>query len=192
MSVLLWPLNGGLALAYLVADYLGAVLLLPAAGLLFRQAKGLWLWTLGALGLALAATLVVPPPVPLVIPAMAWAAVAAVRLERFNPEALFWQAIGGLALYAATALALTAYTRYAASLDAAAWAATFAEGEAGQLFASGRPYLATAATLALWLVGPAGYFTLLFRTLLVHPPAAIPPGELLTAIRTGHHDRTRR
>jgi hypothetical protein len=167
-------------------------MLLPAAALLFKQSKGLWLWTLGALGLALAATLVVPAPVPLVIPAMAWAAFVAVRLERFNPETLFWQAIGGLALYAATALALTAYARYAASVDAAAWAATFADGEAGQLFASGRPYLATAATLALWLVGPAGYFTLLFRTLLVHPPTAVSPDELMTAIRTGINDRARR
>lgn len=197
-TVLIWELNGLLAILYVLWEH-GAALIAVAActALLWwtppgRQSAGRpepfsgqrpWLIGLGAL-VALAAFLA-PAPVPVLLMVMAVAGALAVRGDRFNPDALRWRVMGGLALYAGAALAYLGYHSYLAGLDALAWAeALGGRGEASQVLAQGRAFVDTLATWGLWLILPLGYFSLLAQGVLVHPPLPASPQEIITTVRT--------
>ena len=147
-----------------------------------------WLWTACLLG-ALAAGLA-PAPVPVLMAVMAVAGALAVRLDRFNPEALRWRVAGGLTLYALASLGYLAYSHYLGVVDARQWAAQLGGAtHASRTLEQGRAFLDTLATWGLWLILPLGYMSLLVQGLLIHPPASSPV-ETINTVRTRGHSRT--
>lgn len=198
-AALIWELNGLLALLYAAWGH-GALLVtagacgwllwgLPEGGREAGASQRPWLLGVGVLA-CLAAGLA-PAPVPALLAVMAAAGSLAVRADRFNPDALRWRIVGGLALYAVAALAYLGYGRYLAGLDAAAWAeAIGGQGEAQAALAQGRAFVNTLATWGLWLILPLGYFSLLAQGVLVHPPLPARPQETITAVRTRGQNRS--
>ncbi len=189
-TVFIWEVNGWLVTAYVLWEHAALGVTLAACLVLLRDApreQRPWMW--GAAALAGAAAAFAPAPVPVLLSAMSVAAALAVRFDRFNPDALRWRTVGGLALYAAAALAYLAYGRYLAAVDASAWAAALGgEGEAAATLAQGRAFLNTLATWGLWLILPLGFFSLLAQGLLAHPPAPATPEETIARVHTRGRD----
>jgi len=192
-TALTWELNGLLALLYVAWEHVALLITAGACGWLLwglpvgRRESGASQrpWLLGVGILASLAAAFAPAPVPMLLAAMTVAGALAVRADRFNPDALRWRITGGLALYAAAALAYLGYGSYLTGLDAAAWAeAIGGQGEAQAALAQGRAFVSTLATWGLWLILPLGYFSLLAQGVLVHPPLPARPDETITAVRT--------
>ncbi len=197
-AALTWELNGLLVLIYTAWAHVALLVTAAACGWLLwglpegRRETGASQrpWLLGTGVLACLAAALAPAPVPLLLAVMAVAGSLAVRADRFNPDALRWRIVGGLALYAAAALAYLGYGGYLAGLDAAAWAeALGGQGEAQAALAQGRAFVSTLATWGLWLILPLGYFSLLAQGVLVHPPLPARPQETITAVRTRGQNR---
>ena len=182
----MYEANGWLALAYTMWEQrAGMLCLLAFAGLLWKAPHSQQRWITGAGVLALCAAFFATPPVPFLLAAMALAGIFAVRIDRFNPDALRWRVVGGLTLYSAAALAYLAYSRYLAGIDAAAWAeAIGGQAEAQATLSQGRSFLNTLATWGLWLILPLGYLSLLVQSVLIHPPTESRPDEIITTVRT--------
>ncbi len=178
--------NGFLVLTYVFWEHLAGILVLASFGFFTARAPaGQRAWTVGAGTLALLAAFLAPTPAPFLLAAMSLAGVAAVLLDRFNPDALRWRITGGLTLYALAALAHLGYQAYLSGVDAAAWAqAIGGQGEASAALAQGRAFVETLSTWGLWLILPLGYFSLLAQALLAHPPLSAKPDEIITAVRT--------
>jgi len=199
-----WELNGLLAILYTAWEHGAALMAAGAfAALLFWTPPGrqsaypvrdqLSGQRPGLLGIGVAVVLaafLAPAPMPVLLAAMTIAGTIAVKLDRFNPDALRWRAAGGLALYALAALAYLGYGRYLDALDATAWAeAIGGQGEAAQALAQGRAFISTLATWGLWLILPLGYLSLLAQGVLVHPPLPATPEQVITAVRTRGQSR---
>ena len=180
----IWLLNGGLVVTFFLADHVLPLLTLPAFYLLVARARPEQRpFALAAGVLGVLSAVVVPPPIPLIVAAMAWAGVGAVAVDRFNPDTLRWRVVGGLALYAVAALAWTGYSAYVASLSPEQWANLFASDEAAATIAQGRSFLNTISVWGLWIVVPLGYFSLLLQGLFVHPPLMASPQEVIHTVR---------
>jgi hypothetical protein len=184
--LLLYRANGALALSYVVWENLAAL----GAGAAFLgfgwRAPAVQRGAIAAAGgVAVLAAAFAPPPVPVLLTAMAMVGVLAVAYDRFNPDALRWRVVGGLTLYAAAALAYLAYSYYLTGVDAAAWAeAIGGQAEAQTTLAQGRAFLNTLATWGLWLILPLGYLSLLAQGLLAHPPTGSRPEATIAQVRT--------
>ena len=192
-TALTWELNGLLALFYVAWAHVALLVTAGACGWLLwglpegRRETGASQrpWLLGVGILASLAAALAPAPVPILLAAMAVSGTLAVHFDLFNPDALRWRIVGGLALYAAASLAYLGYGGYLAGLDAAALAeALGGQGEAQAALAQGRAFVSTLATWGLWLILPLGYFSLLAQGILVHPPLPARPQETITAVRT--------
>jgi len=175
-TLTVWIINGVLAAAFTAADHGFALLALGGMAFLLARAPAAQRpFLLSAAGLAALAAFLAPPPVPAILAAETIAGAFAVRIERFNPDALRWRAATGIALYALAALGYRAYAAYAGSL---------AVGEAASLAEQGRAFLETAAAWGLWLVLPLAYFGMLAQAVLAHPPVPARPEEILLAVRS--------
>lgn len=189
-ALALYGSNGLLTLFWVAWDHVPLLITAGTAIMLHRipapyPQNRHWVLVMGLLS-ALAAG-VASAPVPVLMAVMALCGVLAVKLDRFNPDALRWRVAGGLVLYALASLAYLAYHQYLGAVDAEMWAARVGgQAEAGQTLSQGRAFLDTLATWGLWLILPLGYLSLLVQGLLVHPPLASPV-ETLAAIRTRHH-----
>jgi len=107
---LMWLLNGLLVLAYIAADHLLVLLLLP-----------ILIWLAGNApseqrprqiligGLALVTALLAPLPISWLLLTMAVAGAAALPFEHFNRPALRWTIARGLGLYSLIGLAFLIY-----------------------------------------------------------------------------------
>ena len=108
-TALTWELNGLLALLYVAWEHVALLVTAGACGWLLwglpegRREGGASQrpWLLGVGVLACLAAALAPAPVPILLAAMTVAGALAVRADRFNPDALRWRIVGGLALYAA-------------------------------------------------------------------------------------------
>ena len=185
-TLALYLANGFLALSYALWEHLAGILVLGGFGFFsLRAPAGQRAWTVAAGALALLAAFLAPTPAPFLLATMSLAGVAAVLLDRFNPDSLRWRITGGLTLYALAALAHLGYQTYLAGVDAAAWAqAIGGQGEASAALAQGRAFVETLGAWGLWLILPLGYFSLLAQVLLAHPPLSARPDEIITAVRT--------
>jgi hypothetical protein len=184
VRVLIWIANGELVIVFWLIDHLLLLAAIPAFYLLVAQARQEQrLYALAAGGLSLLASILVPPPIPLIILAMAWAGVGAVKVDKFNPDALHWRVIGVLALYAVAALGWTAYSAYVAGLSAEQWGALFATDEAAATIAQGRSFLSTISVWGLWIIVPLGYFSLLLQGIFVHAPLVASPEKIIQTVR---------
>ncbi len=180
-------LNGLLALLWVAWDHgsllitFGMCLWLYLAAAPDRHGRP---WMLATGMLAAVAAGIAMPPVPVLIACMSICGAVAVKLDRFNPDALRWRVAGGLALYALASLGYLAYHQYLGVLDAEAWARQLGgHSEARHTLQQGRAFLDTLATWGLWLIIPLGFLSLLAQGLLVHPPVA-DPVRTLTQIRS--------
>jgi hypothetical protein len=182
--VLIWIANGGLVVIFWLVDHILLLAAIPSFYLLIVQARQEQrLYALAAGGLSLLASLLVPPPIPLIILVMAWAGVAAIKVDKFNPDSLRWRVVGGLALYAVAALGWTAYSAYVAGLSGEQWGALFAADEAAATIAQGRSFLSTISVWGLWIIVPLGYFSLLLQGIFVHAPLAASPEKIIQTVR---------
>ena len=186
----IYEANGFLALVYVLWEHVTAILASGAMGYLILGAPPAQrVWMTATAIMAVLATLLAPPPVPLIMAIMALAGAVAVWRDTFNPDNLRWRLTGGLALYALAALGYLAYSRYLDGVDAMTWAKTLGgEGQAAAALAQGRAFVNTLATWGLWLIIPLGYFSLLAQSMFVHPPGPQEPGDLITTIRTRGHN----
>ena len=166
----LWVLNGFLAVLYFLAEHWAAVLSLPPL---------LWLvWTdrperrgrmAVAAALAWLAGAVAPAPVPYAVLLMAWAGVAAVRLERHDPLALRWSAARALGLYGLMGLGFLVWR-------AIPWQP--ADPVTGQ----GLVYVNALVGIAMYAY-PLGFLALMAQSAWLHPPMEKPANTIAT-IRT--------
>jgi hypothetical protein len=181
---LIWIANGGLTVIFWLVDHMLLLAAIPAFYLLAVQARREQrMYVLAAGGLSLLASLLVPPPIPLIILVMAWAGVAAIKVDKFNPDSLRWRVVGGMALYAVAALGWTAYSAYVAGLSADQWGALFAADEAAATIAQGRSFLSTISVWGLWIIVPLGYFSLLLQGIFVHAPLSASPEKIIQTVR---------
>jgi prepilin signal peptidase PulO-like enzyme (type II secretory pathway) len=184
--IFLYLANGALAVSYVVWENLTALGTLAAFLAFGWRAPTVQRGAIAAAGgVAVLAAAFAPPPVPVLLTAMAGVGVLAVAYDRFSPDALRWRVVGALALYAAGALAYLAYSYYLSGVDAAAWAeAIGGQAEAQTTLAQGRAFLNTLATWGLWLILPLGYLSLLAQGLLAHPPTGGRPETAIAQVRT--------
>lgn len=185
-TLAIYELNGLLVLLYVLWENVAGLL---AAGacvvLLVKAPEGQRLWVLAVTLVVIVTAFVAPAPIPVLLAGMSIAGTLAVMLDKFNPDALRWRAMGALALYAGAALAYMFYGRYLAGVDATAWAeAIGGQEEAQATLSQGRSFLNTLATWGLWLILPMGYLSLLVQGVLAHPPVGARPAETISAVRT--------
>ncbi|MCO6451213.1 MAG: hypothetical protein J5I90_10550 [Caldilineales bacterium] len=189
-TLAIYEANGFLVCTYVLWEEMAAVVVAASFLYLVWQAPpGQRAWTVAAAVVAMLAAFFTPAPAPVLLALMSAAGVAAILLDRFNPDALRWRITGALTLYALAALAHLGYQSYLAGVDAAAWAeALGGQGEAAAALAQGRAFIETLATWGLWLILPLGYLSLLLQVLLAHPPLPQRPDSLITAVRTRGHN----
>ncbi|GEM_PF-3480691 len=136
-----------------------------------------------ALAASIAASLMVPPPVP-TITALMWALIPPALLLDPASEGLGWRAKSGILLYAGAAILYAAYARMTAGIPPEAWAA-LAGGveEARAVMAQSRSYVSTLANIALWFVLPAAYVSMIAQALLAHPLPEAPFRTIAERVR---------
>ena len=180
-------LNGLLALLWVAWDHGSLLVAFSMCLVLYWKAnpdRHSRPWMLATGVLASVAAGVAMPPVPVLLACMSVCGAVAVKLDRFNPDALRWRVAGGLSLYALASLAYLAYHQYLGVLDAEAWARQIGgQAEASHTLRQGRAFLDTLATWGLWLILPLGFLSLLAQGMLVHPPLAA-PARTLAQIRS--------
>ena len=170
---LLWLANGLLAALFLLAqNALALLLLLPLGWLLLQAPPEQRPWTLAAAGMALSAAALSPQPVPALLLLMAFAGAGGVLLERFNPAALRWRAVGGIALYALMGVGFSAYQLLLPSM-----------GSDNALLAQGQRYLNVLISIAMYFY-PLGFLALLAQAVWVHPPLAQSPEGMIHTVRS--------
>lgn len=168
----LWIVNGLLALLWLLAEHVWAVLLVPALGYAVLQAPEVQRpWTLGVAVLSLAAGTVAPFPVALFLLVITLAGLLAERLEKINPQNIHWTLVRGLGLYS---LAGLGYAAYRAWLVPAMTDPSLQQGQA---------YLSAIASIALYLF-PLGVLVMLAQGLFVHPPFQGDADEIIYRLRS--------
>lgn len=178
--------NGFLLLVYETMENMPAVLTAGGMGWLAFSAPPAqkpWIGGMGAL--ALVAVVLSHVPVPAILLLMVLAGVVSVETEQFDRDGLRWTIAGGVALYALAALGYDLYAWYLKGQEAMAWAqAIGGQGEAAGVLARGKGVVDTLALWGLWLIMPLGYFALLIKGRLAHPPSPSRPEDLITTVRT--------
>ncbi len=169
----LWVLNGFLILLYLAAEHFLAILLAPGLYLLWKNAPTAQRsWMGGTAVLSLAASLLAPPVVGIWLSLMSYGAILALRLEKFNPEALSWRVVSGIAAYALIGIGFSMYQGLSPALL-----------DPYGTFAQGKGYLDVIVSLAVFL-GPLGFVGLLVQALFAHPPLEGTPEDIIYSVRT--------
>ena len=169
----IWLLNGLLTVAYLTIENILGVALIPGLFWLLKLTPVIqrnWMWA--AALLAILAGLCGPAAVGSWLVLMAYGAILAVKLEKFNPEALSWRVISGLAAYALTGLGFSLYQSLAPSLL-----------DPYGTFAQSKGYLDILISIAVFL-GPLGFVGLLVQSLFAHPPLEGTPESIVYTVRT--------
>jgi hypothetical protein len=176
-----WALNGLLATLYLLAEHWALVAVLPLLGYLLvnssasphpaveGQARVMRPALLGAAGLALAAVVFAPRPVPYLMAGLLGVGVVALRLDGYRPDETLWSLIQSVILYALVGLGARVLTFL---LDNGG-----AEGING-----GVNYLAVLVSFTLWLM-PITQAGMLVKNLLVHAPAGADPYTVISRAR---------
>ncbi|MEM2265366.1 MAG: hypothetical protein QW687_00845 [Candidatus Hadarchaeales archaeon] len=185
MEIIIWPVNGFLAVIYTAFEHFALIVTaFSCALLILRAPREQRAWISLFLLPSLLASSFVPSPVPVILSMMSLAGAIFVRLDRFNPEALRWRVVTGIALYSLASLAFSFYLSYTSRLSPLAWAKLVGSiEEAASLIASGRSFLHTLGIWGLWLIIPLGYFSLLLQGFLAHPPVPLRPEEVVRRIR---------
>ncbi|MEW6287362.1 MAG: hypothetical protein AB1509_14155 [Chloroflexota bacterium] len=168
----IWLANGVLALLWLTLDNLWVVLFVPALGAAVLQAPAnQQAWTLGVAFLSLAAGVIAPFPVAMMLLAITLAGLAAKRLEKLNPQNIHWTLVRGLGLYSLIGLGYTAYR---------AWLIPAMSDPA---LLQGQAYLSAIASIAVYLF-PLGVLAMLAQGLFVHPPVQGDANEIIYRLRS--------
>jgi hypothetical protein len=172
-TALTWVLNGGLVIAYVITEYLIALLLIPGLTWLTadmeEERRG---WMGAASLLSISSALFAPLVVGVWLNLMAYGSLLAIRIEKFNRSQLRWRVVSGQSAYALIGLGFFAYEGLAPLITSDS-----------ALFAQGQGYLNVIINLAVWIM-PLGYVGLLVQSVWVHPPEAQTPEETLTHLRT--------
>lgn len=156
---LIWVANGALALVWLLADHLWAVLLTVLVGVLvWRAPVQQRLWAVGIGVLMVIGGVVAPFPVALMSAGMVVIGMVVVRMEKINPPAVHWTMLRGLGLYALVGLGYAAWRGLVQPMMSS-----------DPALQSGQVYLTAIASIALYLY-PVGYAALLAQGLMAHPP----------------------
>ncbi len=174
---LIWALNGFLLIAYILLEYWTVVLLIaPLTWLTVTTGKSRRPWMLFSCGAALLTAIFAPPVIGVWLLLMAAGSVAALKLERFNPDLLRWRVAGGLAAYALVGLGFLAYRSLAPVL-----------ADPSGFFAQGQGYLDVIIGIAVYIF-PLGFLGMLVQAIWVHPPieGASPEDIIYRAQTRGH------
>ena len=177
-NALIWIANGFLVIVFFLADHLATLLLLPpAAVFVYITTPAQRPWALGASGLALAASLIAPEPVPVFLVVVALVSAIALLLEHYNRPAAHWNIVRSVALYGLMGLGYAVWTGLHVSETL----------QANPMMAQGATYLDAIVGIAMY-VFPLGIVVLLAQSVLAHPPVG-KPEDLLTQVRTRGKDR---
>ncbi len=176
---LIWTLNGFLAVVYTAAEHwyllalAGGVAALYLHPVVQKGAEEHRRWLLGSAVVLLGAVVFSPAAIGALAAGMAWAGLAALRLERFNPRLLYWRIVQGLGLYGLIVLGVLAYHALVASAPP-------------EMLGGGQAYLEIIASIALYAY-PLGFLAMLAQAVFAHPPVSRPE-DLITTIRTRGKD----
>ncbi len=178
LNVLIWIINGFLVILFFLVDHLASVLLIPTAVwfVSFTPAaqRG---WAVGAGVLAIAASLVAPPPVPIFLAVIALASVVALTLEHYNRPAVLWNIVRSVSLYSLAGLGYTLWRSLRVS-----------DSIQGDVMTSqGAVYLNAIIGIAMYAI-PLGIVVLLAQSVLAHPPVGHPE-QIITNVRTRGKDK---
>ncbi len=174
-----WVLNGFLATLYLLAEHFALVVVLPLLAYLIvsstkrlgteGQAQVMRPALLGAAGLALAAVVFAPKPVPYLMAGLLGVGAVVLRLDGYRPDETLWSLIQSVILYALVGLG--------------ARVLLFLLANGGDEFLNGGVnYLAVLVSFALWLM-PITQAGMLVKNLLVHAPTGADPYTVITRAR---------
>jgi hypothetical protein len=177
-NALTWIVNGFLVIVFFLADHLAIVLLLPAAAaFVVITPAAQRIWAFGASGLALAASLVAPAPVPVFLVVVALVSAAALSLEHYNRPAAHWNIVRSVSLYSL------------AGLGFAVWQGLHLMDtiQADSMMEQGATYLNAIIGIAMYVL-PLGIVVLLAQSVLAHPPVG-KPEDILNQVRTRGKER---
>ncbi|MEN4011360.1 MAG: hypothetical protein ROW48_04960 [Bellilinea sp.] len=115
-------------------------------------------------------------PVPWIGAAMWLAGLLAVLALSAQRFNLLWYVKAGIAIYALAVIGSRIYLNYTAHLTAEQWAALIGSNEnAAAVIASTRGSVTTILLWALWLVVPLGYFSMLVQQVFINPMSVVNP-----------------
>jgi len=178
LNALLWIANGFLVIVFFLTDHMATVLLLPAAGVfVYITTPAQRAWALGASGLALAASLIAPEPVPVFLVVVAVISAIALYLEHYNRPAAHWNIVRSLSLYSLAGLGYALWKGLGVSDTI----------QTDPMMTQGATYLNAIIGIAMYII-PLGIVVLLVQSVLAHPPVG-KPEDILTQIRTRGKDR---
>ncbi|MCX6068897.1 MAG: hypothetical protein NT121_24640 [Chloroflexi bacterium] len=170
----IWVLNGMLVLLYVAVDQWVFLVLAGLCAFILQRAPGEQRpRTIGALGLALAAGLLAPTPVPTFLLTIAGAAILMPHIEHYNRPAIQWQGVGAMGLYALIGLGVGLWR-------------SLRLGEAlasDPLMTQGSNYLNVIIGIALYIF-PLGFLAWSAKSIWAHPPAPGSPDQIIRAVRT--------
>jgi hypothetical protein len=169
----IWVANGFLVIVFFLADHSATAVLLPvAAAFVYITTATQRPWALGASGLALAASLIAPAPVPVFLVVVALVSAVSLYLEHYNRPAAHWNIVRSVSLYSLAGLGYSLWTGLHVSNSI----------QADPMMAQGATYLDALVGIAMYVI-PLGIMVLLAQSVLAHPPVG-KPEDLLTQIRT--------
>ena len=115
-------------------------------------------------------------PVPWIGAAMWVAGLLAVLALSAQRFNMLWYVKAGIAIYALAVIGSRIYLNYTAHLTAEQWAALIGSSEnAASVIASTRGNVTTILLWALWLVVPLGYFSMLVQQVFINPMSVVNP-----------------
>lgn len=173
-SLIVWVINGVLALLYFSLDHLITIALAVAAGWFALAAPSEQRpWALASAALSVLASLLAPPPVPVFLLAISLGGWAGLALEQYNRPAQRWNVIRAQALYALAGSGFALYRSLGLGEAIAA----------DPSMAQGAGYLNALLGIAMYVL-PIGFLALLAQSVWAHPPAPGTPEELIRKVRT--------
>ena len=124
-------------------------------------------------------------PTPYIMVFVAVCILAAVLLDRTNPDVLRFRALGGGMAYGVAALGGEAAFWMLTRMDVRAYtAAVAAYGDAAHMAGIARNGFYTMLTWGLWLIVPMGILGMIVQGMVTHPPLRAPLNTMIDRVRT--------
>ena len=179
MERIYWVLNGFLTVVFLLVEQVLPIALFISVGAfvwfaLDEQRN----WAIGAGALAVIASVLSLPPIPVFLLVMSVSGWVALYMEKYNHPAVSWNIIRGISIYAVSGMGYSLYRNSGTSSPFAA----------DPQMAQGSVYINMIAGVAMYVM-PLIFVAMLVQSIWSHPPTpGGSPADLISTVRSRGKD----